>query len=82
MFTKKPDSTNRAWVKGQLLAYLSIERDFLRILIVYIYITGGQPARGPELGSIKVCNNVYSARNIYMINRQVCFLTIYNKAYI
>ncbi|PQE21974.1 recq family helicase protein [Rutstroemia sp. NJR-2017a WRK4] len=68
MFTKKPDSTNRAWVKGQLLAYLSTERDFLRTLMVCMHITGGQPAQGPELGSIKVCNSVYSARNIYMIN--------------
>ena len=48
--------------------------------MVTLYITGGQPARGPEIGSIKVSNSVYSARNIYIINRQMCFLTIYNKA--
>jgi hypothetical protein len=79
MFTQKPDRTNRAWVKGQLKAYLSIEREFLRTLIVCIYITRGQPVHGPELGSIKMYNSVYSAYNIYMINRQVCFLTIYDK---
>ncbi|PQE31531.1 recq family helicase protein [Rutstroemia sp. NJR-2017a WRK4] len=80
MFTKKPDSTNRAWVKGQLMAYLSTEREFLRTLMVCMHITGGQPARGPELGSIKVCNSVYSARNIYVINGRVCVLTMYDKA--
>ncbi len=41
---------------------------------------GGQPARGPELGSVKVSNSVYSARNIYIINGRVCFLTMYDKA--
>ncbi|KAH6689955.1 hypothetical protein BKA61DRAFT_432735, partial [Leptodontidium sp. MPI-SDFR-AT-0119] len=38
------------------------------------------PTRGPELGSIKVSNSIYSARNIYIINGRVCFLTMYNKA--
>ena len=48
--------------------------------MVIIYITSGQPARGPELGSVKVSNSVYSARNIYVINGRVCFLTMYDKA--
>ena len=42
---------------------------------------GGQPARGPELGSIKVSNSMYSVQNIYIINGQVCFLTMYDKAW-
>jgi hypothetical protein len=48
--------------------------------MVSIHVTGGQPAHGPELGSIKVSNSIYSAWNIYVINGQVCFLTIYDKA--
>jgi hypothetical protein len=48
--------------------------------MVCIYITGRQPVRRPELGSIKVSNSIYSARNIYIINGRVCFLTMYNKA--
>jgi hypothetical protein len=32
------------------------------------------------LGSVKVSNSVYSARNIYVINGRVCFLTMYDKA--
>lgn len=44
------------------------------------FSSGGQPARGPELGSIKVSNSTYSARNIYIINGRVCFLTMYDKA--
>jgi hypothetical protein len=36
--------------------------------------------QGPEIGSIKVSNSVYSVRNLYMVNRRMCFLTMYNKA--
>jgi hypothetical protein len=38
-----------------------------------------QPAQGPELGSMKVSNSIYSARNIYMINSRLCLLSTYNK---
>jgi hypothetical protein len=48
--------------------------------MVSMHVIGGQPARGPELGSIKVSNSIYSARNIYVINGRVCFLTMYDKA--
>jgi hypothetical protein len=68
------------WVDSQVQAYLTKERQFLRKLMVCMHITGGQPARGPELGSVKVCNSIYSARNIYVINGRICFLTMYDKA--
>ena len=68
------------WNESQKQAYLNQECNFLQKLMVTLYIIGGQPARGPEIGSIKVSNSVYSARNIYVINRQICFLTIYDKA--
>ena len=45
-----------------------------------MYIVASQPANGPELGSIKVVNSVYSARNIYVINGRIVFLTTYDKA--
>jgi hypothetical protein len=45
-----------------------------------MYISGGQPVQGPEIGSIKVSNSVYSARNLYVVNGQMCFLTMYDKA--
>jgi hypothetical protein len=47
---------------------------------VCIHITGEQPTHRPKLELIKVNNSIYSAWNIYIINRRVCFLTIYNKA--
>ena len=48
--------------------------------MVVMHIIGGQPARGPEIGSIKVSNSIYSARNVYVINGRICFLTMYDKA--
>jgi hypothetical protein len=80
MLKKKASSYKVEWVKGQVQVYLTKERQFLQKLIVCIHITGEQLIREPELRSIKVNNSIYSAWNIYIINRQMCFLTIYNKA--
>jgi len=45
-----------------------------------MYIIGGQPARSPEIGSIKVRNSVTSSRNIFVINGRVAVVTTYDKA--
>jgi len=68
------------WIDVRRSAYLNRERQFLRKLMVAMHVTGGQPARGPELGSIKVVNSVFSARNIYVVNGRMVFLTMYDKA--
>jgi superfamily II DNA helicase RecQ len=72
--------SQREWIDVRRSAYLNRERQFLRLLMVAMHFTGGQPARGPELGSIKVVNSKFSARNIYIINGRVVFLTKYDKA--
>jgi hypothetical protein len=38
------------------------------------------PGRGSEIGSIKFANSIYSARNIYVLNRRMAFVTCYNKS--
>ena len=48
--------------------------------MVAMHITGGQPARSPEIGSIKVFNNEKSGRNIFVINGRVAVVTTYDKA--
>jgi hypothetical protein len=68
------------WNEGQKRAYLTRERQFLRKAMVVIHVTYGQPARGPEVGSGKVSNSIYSARNWYVINGRMCFLSMYDKA--
>jgi superfamily II DNA helicase RecQ len=75
--TRSYEAKWRTKVKHQ---YLVRERQFLSKLMVALHIMGGQPARGPELGSIKTSNSIYSARNIYIINGRACFLTTYDKS--
>jgi hypothetical protein len=68
------------WIKHHVDAYLTVEKRFLRKGMGGVHVEYSQPARGPEIGSIKVSNSIYSARNIYVINSRLCILTIYDKA--
>lgn len=45
-----------------------------------MHLTGGQPARGPELLSIRWRNSVYQDRNLYVINGQLATVTRYHKS--
>lgn len=45
-----------------------------------MYITGGQPARGPELGSIKFRNSTFSLRNFFIMSGRGCYYTEYHKS--
>ena len=50
-------------------------------LIIAMHIIRGQLAHSPEISLIKVKNSVMSSQNIFIINRQVIVVIIYNKAY-
>lgn len=73
-------SGEHEWVDHRKSACLNRERQFLQKFMVLKHMSGGQPARGPELGSLKVVNSVFSARSIYIINGRAVFLTTYDKA--
>jgi hypothetical protein len=77
---KKGVSSEDEWIKHYVDAYLTVEKRFLRKGIGGVHIEYSQPARGPEIGSIKVSNSIYLARNIYVINSRLCILTMYDKA--
>jgi hypothetical protein len=77
---KQDEGGQTEWIDNRAHGYLNIEKQFLRKLMVYIHVSSGQPARGPELGSTKVSNSVYSARGWYVMNGRLCFLTMYDKA--
>jgi hypothetical protein len=38
------------------------------------------PGCGSEIGSIKFANSIYSARNIYVLNGRMAFVTYYDKS--
>jgi hypothetical protein len=55
-----------------------IER-FLELLCLAVHIAGGQPARGPELLSVRWRNGVLQDRKLYVIDGQVALVTRYHK---
>lgn len=67
------------WDQGRVKDYLAQHTAFLRYLLLVLYQSGGQPPRGPELLSIKVCNTQSSLRNIYIYNGLLCSIVQYNK---
>ena len=70
----------RSWTKPYATGYLADHDQFLSTLLLLIHITSGQPARGPELLSIKVCNTESTIRNIHISHGRLCTLTQYNKS--
>lgn len=48
--------------------------------MLLMHLTGGQPARGPELTTIKTHNSTTSARNIFLLHGQMIFVIEYHKA--
>jgi hypothetical protein len=68
------------WVKTRVNAYFGDHDQLLRSLLLCIYQTSGQPARGPEILSVKVCNTQNSPRNIVISHGRLCLITSYTKA--
>jgi superfamily II DNA helicase RecQ len=62
--------------------YMGRVVEFREKLAVLMHIAGGQPARGPELLSIRHSNTVKGGhRNIFIEDRMVVFATRYHKGY-
>jgi superfamily II DNA helicase RecQ len=69
---------NRRGVEG----YMARVVEFREKLAVLIHIAGGQPARGPELLSIRHSNTAKGGhRNIFIEDGMVVFVTRYHKGY-
>lgn len=62
--------------------YLAKVYSFLKDLLVLVHITGGQPARGPELLSIRHRNTQQGGtRNVFVVDGAVMVKTVYHKGY-
>jgi hypothetical protein len=63
-------------------AYLGQHLSFLKWdLLPACHTTGGSPARGPEISSVKLFNPSQDIfRNVFLYNGYFCFLTEYHKA--
>ena len=74
--------SNTQWRVKRLQRYFLTISEFLEKLLILFHIIGGQPARAPEILSIRVSNSVNSGvRNIFYENELICFVTFYYKGY-
>jgi len=60
--------------------YLRDKQEFLELLMLLIFLTGGQSPRGPELGTVKFRNSAKTLRNVVVIDGHVFYFTGYNKS--
>jgi hypothetical protein len=62
--------------------YMDQVVEFREKLAVLIHISGGQPARGPEILSVRHSNTVQGGhRNVFIKDGMVVFVTLYHKGY-
>ena len=54
-------------------------REFLNKLFTLVHITGGAPARGTEIGSVRHRDGLTVDRNLFIIQGRVVFITQYHK---
>ena len=70
------------WNLKRLETYFESISLFIEKLLILIHISGGQPARAPEILSLQYSNSIKSGlRNIFYENGLICFVTYYHKGY-
>jgi len=70
------------WNTRKLSDWISVILLFLEKLLVLVHVTGGQPARAPELLSLRYTNSTKTGtRNIFLENGLLFFVTFYHKGY-
>jgi hypothetical protein len=67
------------WRPQEVRQHLRHIQRFLELLSLAVHIAGGQPARGPELLSVRWRNGLLQDRNLYVIDGQVAVITRYHK---
>jgi superfamily II DNA helicase RecQ len=74
---KSPDGT---WRMPRVRSYLRRVDAFLELLLLLMHTTGGQPARGTEIMTIRHRNGQLQDRNVFVMDGQVLFVTRYHKS--
>jgi hypothetical protein len=63
-----------------VLRYLRKVDRFRELLLLYMHLTGGQPARGTEMTTLRFKNGYLQDRNIFVMHGQMVFVTRYHKS--
>ncbi len=71
--------TRREWHEMRRKRYLREVQQFKEKLFILMHGTGGQPGRGPEIGTITYRNSGDMQRNVYILDGVVMFNTEYDK---
>jgi RecQ family ATP-dependent DNA helicase len=75
-------TTDFEWDGNNIDKFMNRVVEFREKLLVLMHISGGQPARGPELLSIRHSNTVHGEyRNIFVEDGLMVFVTRYHKGY-
>jgi hypothetical protein len=76
------DPVKLTWNMRLVQSYAQLVQAFLRRMLLLIYVTGGQPARGTELLTLRWRNSDRcEMRNIFIEHGLVSFVTFYHKNY-
>ena len=70
------------WNRVGVERYMGQVVEFREKLLMLMHISGGQPARAPEILSVRHCNTTREEhRNVYIENELVVFVTREHKGY-
>jgi hypothetical protein len=76
------DPEKLLWDQQHVKQYVQLIQAFLRRLLLLVHLTGGQPARGTELLTLRWRNSACcETRNIFLENGLVSFVTSYHNNY-
>ncbi|TKA62306.1 hypothetical protein B0A55_12932, partial [Friedmanniomyces simplex] len=68
------------WSKGVVQKYLRQVDRFRELLLFCVHVTGGQPARGSEITTIRFRNGFLQDRNVFAIQGHMVIVTRYHKS--
>jgi len=68
------------WDEARVKTYLSAVEKFRQLLLFCVHVSSGQPARGPEITSMRFKNGMLQDRNIFIIGGQFTTVTRYHKS--
>lgn len=68
------------WSRLEVRKYLRKVDRFMELLLFCVHVTGGQPARGTEITSIRFRNGFQQDRNVFAIQGHMVVVTRYHKS--
>lgn len=76
---RKMRQEDGSWHTRRVREYLREVDKFRELLLFCMHVTGGQPARGPEILSLRYKNGFSQDRNIFVLDGLVMSVTRYHK---